>query len=135
MSEDIYVVVTRWPDTDCRVLKTHLSESSKSDAEDRIKSLGEEAVNPRIARLVFIDDGPVRMIQDVALRPAEGLPTWREWVEIAISHDHHTVILRGGHTPYRVSAMTVFDIDDCEADQLCAALGRDPKTGWKAGEE
>jgi len=72
---------------------------------------------------------------EATLRPAEGLPTWREWVEIAISHDHHTVILRGGHTPYRVSAMTVFDIDDCEADQLCAALGRDPKTGWKAGEE
>ena len=72
---------------------------------------------------------------EAALRPAKGLPTWRELVETAIVHDYQFGLGEGEDSTSRASAMAVFALDDHEADQLCAALGRDPETGEKLGEE
>ena len=66
-----------------------------------------------------------------ALRPAEGLPTWRELVESDIQQLSDC----GRSQDFRTVMSEVFNITEDQSKQLCAALGRDPETGEKRGEE
>jgi len=77
---------------------------------------------------------------EAALRPAAGLPTWRELVERVFLgiKDHENGLFYSGmirkDTLWGV-VKSRFGLGSTYSQQLCAALGRDPETGEKRGEE
>jgi len=68
---------------------------------------------------------------EAAIRPAEGLPTWRELCEIALNVEY---CASQKHSPPYACALILFGLEELKAKQLCIALGRDPVSGEKVEE-